>query len=503
MSEPTRRSFLAAAACVPFSTWLEQQGLARPAQPLVRYEARTPKGRAMLQTYAKAVGKMKSTAEGDPRGWVFQWYTHWVAPKNPRLGQFDPRQKAEEIARIYPAASPWRDLAGEMWDTCQAHGEGMDENFFLPWHRLFVLYFEQIVRSVGGDDSFTLPYWNYSTSDTEVRGVLPPEFRKKDDPVFGPLYVEKRNPGVNNGQPIQKGRPGDPLNLDALAECLYEPVGAANGFCQALDFGLHGRVHVMVGNTQNMGVVPWAAGDPIFWLHHCNIDRLWASWNAGSRSNPDLDQTFIFADKDGMRVVANVSDVLDLGKLGYVYDRLEPVPPCPTPKDTIVTAAKAQKPVAAMKAASIKLGADPVKVTLEPVPPAEGEAAAPFAMRVKELPPGRRLFLVVKDLRAEQQPGVLYDLYLEIPEGVTGDKRKDYFIGTVNFFHAAGHMAHGEKPQPKKGPEKFLSFDVTELARKLLAMKVLTDKATLVIVPDGKPVDEAKAVIGEIRVVEQ
>ena len=47
-----------------------------------------------------------------------------------------------------------------------------------------------------------------------------------------------------------------------------------------------GQVHTLVGNLLGMGKVPWAANDPIFWLHHSNVDRLWASWNGWGRANP-------------------------------------------------------------------------------------------------------------------------------------------------------------------------------------------------------------------------
>ena len=40
--------------------------------------------------------------------------------------------------------------------------------------------------------------------------------------------------------------------------------------------GVHGSVHVRTGG--DMGDVPTAAYDPIFYLHHANIDRLWADW---------------------------------------------------------------------------------------------------------------------------------------------------------------------------------------------------------------------------------
>jgi tyrosinase len=67
------------------------------------------------------------------------------------------------------------------------------------------------------------------------------------------------------------------LSLDVLSETSYGPQGAIGGFNQDLDNGLHGNVHVMVGGPKNMGFIPDAAQDPIFWMHHCNIDRLWAS----------------------------------------------------------------------------------------------------------------------------------------------------------------------------------------------------------------------------------
>jgi hypothetical protein len=37
----------------------------------------------------------------------------------------------------------------------------------------------------------------------------------------------------------------------------------------------HNRVHVWVGGTMGGGTSP---DDPVFWLHHCNIDRIWALW---------------------------------------------------------------------------------------------------------------------------------------------------------------------------------------------------------------------------------
>src|SRR5215203_5446116 len=229
MPHLTRRSFLAGAAAIPFSVWLERYAGAQPAQPRVRFDATSTQGQAMLRIYAQAVNKMQTaTAEGDPRSWVFQWYTHAVKSST---------SKTAEIARIYPTASPQRSLALETWNTCQPHG-GQDSNFFLPWHRMFVFFFESIIRNVSGNATFTLPYWNYSTPDTTIHGVMPTQFRLPTDVTFKPLFVSKRNTGVNSGQAIDKGQPSQILGLSSLAECTYEPRSPRQGFCMNIDRNL-------------------------------------------------------------------------------------------------------------------------------------------------------------------------------------------------------------------------------------------------------------------------
>ena len=224
---------------------------------LTRYDARSAEGQKMLKIYAAAVAKMQMTMASDPNSWTFQWYTHSVRGDS---------TKANEINAVFGAnMSDNKTLAQAVWETCQAHHDEDDENNFLVWHRMYVNYFEQIIRDVSGDRTFTLPYWNYSENG-QNHGVIPPEFTLRNDPNFSSLYVAKRNPGVNMGQPIDNASPGA-LNLDSLKECSYEPVSnSQQGFNMALDQGLHGSVHVLVGNDQNMGQVPWAAGDPIFWL---------------------------------------------------------------------------------------------------------------------------------------------------------------------------------------------------------------------------------------------
>ena len=215
-------------------------------------------GAEMLKSYAAGVRAMQSLPASDPRSWVFQWYTHQVR---------DDTNKDAAIAQIFPnAADPKRAVAQAMWNTCQAHNPGDDEDFFLPWHRCFVLFFEQIIAELSGNSAFALPYWNYSTDVQTDRGVIPPQFTMQNDPVFGPLFDGLRNPGVNQGTPIQNTAAGqqvaqesgaDPLSLDALNDTTYGTNGADAGFNADLDNGLHDAVTRHRGDApQNIGVIP-------------------------------------------------------------------------------------------------------------------------------------------------------------------------------------------------------------------------------------------------------
>lgn len=501
----SRRSFLAGVAAVPFCVWFEEQGFAQAAT-LTRFDATSTQGQAMLKIYANAVGKMMTTAqipEGKPISWMFQWYTHWVRPD---------RTKAQEIARVYPKPSPDRDLANEMWATCQAHdGNPQREPFFLPWHRMYVLYFESIIRTVSGEKTFTLPYWNYSIADPTKHGIIPKQFRLASDPVFKSLFRDNRNkpslgpqiPNVNGGEPIDKFAPGA-LATTALKQGTYLPSGALQGFNRALDRGLHGNVHGLTGDGTNMGSVPWAARDPVFWMHHCNIDRLWASWNKNGGVNPGgswLTQTFVFADQNGRRVVATVNDFKDIAALNYTYDRFEPAPP-PfkpiAPPITETAAAPAAPTTIAVGTGPLALTAKPARTTLQ----AKGatESAQAVTERAGTLSETKRWYLMLRGLHADAQPGVLYAIYLDLPANATPAQSADHLVGTINFFDAVAHPGHESASVDKT---RFISFDATEIVRALRDKKLLSATPAVTIVPIGRPAANAKPVVEEISLVEQ
>jgi len=490
MSRFSRRSFLVSSTAIPLSAWLQSCNPGTPTDPpeppdppdtsgMARPNAFSPAGQAMLQKYATAVGQMKTAiAENSPTSWVFQWYTHAVRGD---------RTKAAELMRVFPTSSSARDLAQEMWDTCQAHHPGGVENYFVPWHRMYVFYFERIIRNVLGDPTFKLPYWNYSVAGAN-HGVVPPEFRQSGSP----LLQANRNAGVNMGQPIDQSSPGA-LGLSSLSETSYSSTGAAQGFNMALDFGLHGSVHVLTGNSQNMGSVPYAAGDAVFWAHHCNIDRLWASWNRNGGQNPVNDASwmnhqFVFADENGNRIVGTIKDFLDIGALGYTYDSFEPAPPgfqpaAPAPQGLQLTQLP---PAMASSGAAVSLGAGPTRVVLR-----GPQAGPPLEGRVRSAAENGRLRLVLRNLMATAQPGVLYGVYVNMPQNAAEADRDRFRAGYIHFFDAAGHA------DTATSSGKFFSFDVTELLRGQEAQP-----PAVTIIPHGGADTGAGPMVGDVALHE-
>jgi len=71
-------------------------------------------------------------------------------------------------------------------------------------------------------------------------------------------------------------------------------------------------------------------GDPLFYLHHANLDRIWESWNQLGHTNPTdakyLNRTFAYGDRSGKRVDLPVSAADRVTQLGYEYDRYEKPP---------------------------------------------------------------------------------------------------------------------------------------------------------------------------------
>jgi len=292
----------------------------------IRYNVNSPEGQVMLAKYAQAIEIMRTLPDYDTHSWTWWWNTHWIKGPPAFLWDYSMKKKAEVIAAL---PKEYQADAEAVWDGCQAHPynpsnpEQYQQWYFLPWHRLMLYEFEGVVREVLHDETFTLPYWNPVTgNDADL--VLPAVFRAPGTT----LYNGTRWPWVNGGERIDILY-RDWLSLDALNEDFYidSPTGS-HGFNPKLDTNPHFLTHLAVGG--DMADFATVGGDPLFYLHHANLDRIWESWNRLGHTNPTdpkyLDRTFAYGDRSGKRVDLSVTAADRVAQLGYEYDAYEKAP---------------------------------------------------------------------------------------------------------------------------------------------------------------------------------
>ncbi len=431
----------------------------------------------------RGIAAMQARPAEDPTSWLFQADIH---------GTDDP---------LPSGSGPWSDT----WNTCQ-HGSF----FFLSWHRMYLYFFERILRAASGDSTLTLPYWDY---DAPERRALPEAFRRPAD-ATNPLFVAARRPSIRAGQPLPTSATGAARALATVNFASATGSGESFGG-QALSTPSHfdgppGRlesqphnvIHVALGGNDGWMSDPnLAARDPIFWLHHANIDRLWKRWLAqgGGRRNPTsgpwATTVFSFVDETGAIVRLTGADVVDsAGQLGYRYDD-EPgavvaaggaesesmVPPAPS------------RVLAATPAAEARLRLGGRDTTLVLTPRVEGGPESALA-------PGRPAVLSFDDIAYRRPVGVYYEVYLNRPTSAPADPEGPYYAGNLAFF-ALGH----------KGPEGVSGARLTLDARVVLADQMRLGlwrggEVKVDLHPVGVETTEAESVvptvtIGQIRLL--
>ena len=130
--------------------------------------------------------------------------------------------------------------------------------YFFAWHRGYLYYFERQMRAVCGDSQLVLPYWDYYTNPT-----LPAEFTNPS--TDNPLYVSRENNNVRQA-----------LSMAPFSSTLTNfPTNSPNAFEPSFESAPHNLVHNIIGGVMADMLSPT---DPIFWLHHANVDRLWVAW---------------------------------------------------------------------------------------------------------------------------------------------------------------------------------------------------------------------------------
>lgn len=152
-----------------------------------------------------------------------------------------------------------------------SHGHGGPA--FFPWHREYLVRFENDLQAI--DASVNLPYWDWTSANLNSAGTESLIWR--DDFMGGPGQA---GTGLVNTGPFAAWA----LRRNAFNIFGFPGTGGTiAGFMASPNYttfrqveGPHGAAHVWVGGF--VGNASIAPRDPVFWLIHSNVDRLWAEW---------------------------------------------------------------------------------------------------------------------------------------------------------------------------------------------------------------------------------
>ncbi|KAL1954633.1 hypothetical protein VTO42DRAFT_874 [Malbranchea cinnamomea] len=237
-----------------------------------------------------------------------------------------------QIAGIhgYPYVA-WDGVEGSQEAGYCLHGSTL----FPLWHRPYMALFEQIIwekaqkiassypeaerqKYVSAAKTLRLPFWDWASDPEMPECVVTPEIEVNTPSgrrtIPNPLYSYELNPTVESGfperslltrypttvrSPDRRGRTqieksqralrsiGSALRINTYelltSETNYTVFSTASLEDRGEDYNsveaIHDAVHGATGGyAGHMAYIPWASFDPIFWLHHTQIDRLVALW---------------------------------------------------------------------------------------------------------------------------------------------------------------------------------------------------------------------------------
>ena len=518
----------------------------------------TLQGNADLFWYAVGVGQMMTRDITDPKSW---WYFGAIHGDGPEWAAITPPPQ------VPPLPSP--DLKG--WSQCQ-HATW----YFPPWHRGYLIALENQVRedivAQGGPSTWALPYWDYFGTNPANQFNIPPAFTQQNFPSTGlpanapagiagspnPLFVADRYGPNGDGNifvPTDAGiaaNPQDPqsdfqfgaVTLDCMSDTTYTNQfgGGQTGFAHFgsatgdLENNPHNLVHSYVGGQQGndpngqpgiMGDPNMAGLDPIFYLHHGEIDRLWAIWvvtmnNANPRQPSWLQgpttngQSDFEMPKDGGWWVFSPGDVGDITKLNYTYQDMS------APAGFVTAAQQISRRVAALRAAPAPAGAGggpsvPPEVELMGATQAAVAVKGSGARAAVRLDTGiRRKVAASLTAASVQAPpdrvylrldnvvgttGGVLSVYINLPEGDKPGQHPKLHAGSIGLFG----LRQASTPEGKHGGKGMtFTLDITKVIDQLhLSQSFNLDTLNVNLVPNRYVPPSTPITVGRISIYRQ
>lgn len=425
--------------------------------------------------YAKAVAQMQTRPLDDPTSWRY-------------LAAIHRYRRDEDVLQTPSDKLPSDSDQRRFWTQCQHNSW-----FFLPWHRMYLAVFEQIVAStiaeLGGPHDWTLPYWNYSDGANANARVLPRAFYSAQlpDGSPNPLLVVDRNSGWNQGVSRADDQDVDVNRCLKAAVFSGSAVSASFGGGPTVfnhEGGVAGLVDAVPHGSMHMALGGWmrrfssAALDPIFWLHHANIDRLWTIWlkRDTQHSNP-AERNWLtalrFEFHDGARKVVafTPSQMVDTMAMPAPYkyeDETDPVGGIPVVSGRPKPGRRArmtQRRIPEMIAATSKpilLAGDKTSTTLSATAP-----SGPGRRSLERGTAGMQIFLNIENITGVSD-ATSYSVYLDLPADANPAEHPELMAGLLPMF---GVTEASQLDESHPGSGLSYSMEITEIVRTLEARK--------------------------------
>lgn len=399
--------------------------------------------------------------------------------------------------RYYQAASQEftpDDFADGIWGTCQHTPHKCELTDpkcqairatprFLPWHRLYLYYYERTLRRYSGTETFALPYWDYfdyPADDPQRKPPnlwLPPLVTDGGSNADNTFFDELRTLWLNEQKVSMT--PRNASAKDAFAETTFL------GFSTELEGRPHGNMHCAAGNgctAPHIGWVPVAGNDPVFYMHHANIDRLWQCWMnekaagatidlAWAKANLGMPEewyeiSFDFADENGNRVTRTIADAFSPEVLAVRYEeevdcRIDSTPRAQLPRAEALATVHEE-----LSGADLVLMSDKIDLTTRSrridlrresqLLKQDQKPAMELLESVGAVSPGA--WLVLENIVVKEAPAYTYDVYISSKD----QPENRALVTRFSFFGFGDHGAH-EGPTSLGTRRYYLNDDIREI----------------------------------------
>ena len=363
---------------------------------------------------------------------------------------------------------------------------------WLPWHRVYLLYFERICRKLTGDNSFALPYWNWNTHP-----AVPDPFWDTASPLYDAhraiTQSDQADPSYIGTSVLQNILSETNFNLFASGPPPTSDLHAGPDATGMLEGTPHNNIHGFVGGDMGTFMSPL---DPVFYTHHCMCDCMWAHWNNDLNNANTNDTAWTnfaindFVDENGNPVFVQAGITVLYPLLSYQYE------PCSLAGGK---AGQAGKLSGKQLEAFLRAGA-PSKLEFGPrfevrqsitaevgKPSTTALTVEPGAlMSALQGGPHTRLVLTVGDVQMPPKRDFFVRVFLNKPDASGATPIDDpHFAGSFGFFFdesaMKGHETGGTMPG---APLTGFLVDVTPTLQKLnQAGSLSSNQAQVSLVP--------------------